>query len=220
MAEVVSSNLSNVMTDGYGRRSVELSSLQLGQYGGGVRVEGVNRFVDAGLLADRRLADAALAANQQNVDTLSRLEQLLGSADEAGGLGAKLAAFEAALISAASDPAAQTRLAAVVTRLDDVANTLNGNTHAGQSARQDADAAIAGDISKLNEALVQVGELNADILRIKSTGHDPSSLIDARQRVVDEIADIVPLRQVERDNGTIGLMTKNGTAGISRRVNR
>jgi flagellar hook-associated protein 1 FlgK len=211
LAEVVSTNLSNVLTDGYGRRSVELSSLQLGQFGGGVRVEGINRFVDAGLLADRRLADAAMSADQQTVSAMTRLEQLLGGPDDAGSLGAKLAAFESALISASSDPASDMRLADVVTRLDDLAQTLRNNTRALQTARQDADAAIASDVQDLNTALVQVGELNENILRLKSIGGDPSALFDARQRVVDKIAEIVPVRQIERDNGTIALMTQNGT---------
>jgi flagellar hook-associated protein 1 FlgK len=217
MAEVVSTNLSNVLTEGYGRRSVELSSLQLGQFGGGVRVEGINRFVDAGLLADRRLADAAMSADQQNVDALSRLEQLLGGPDDAGSLGAKLAAFESALISASSDPASEMRLADVVMRLDDIAQTLRNNTRDVQGLRQDADAAIAIDIQNLNTSLVQVAELNEDILRLKSIGGDPSALFDARQQVVDKIAEIVPVRQIERDNGTIALMTPNGTTLLDAR---
>jgi flagellar hook-associated protein 1 FlgK len=214
MAEVVSSNLSNVMTDGYGLRSVELSSSQLG----GVRVESVNRFVDAGVLADRRLSDAALAADQQAADALSRIEQLLGGPDDNGSLGVLLAAFESALISASSDPASETRLADVVVRLDAVAQTLRDNTKAVQSSRQDADATIASDIENLNAALVQVGELNEDILRIKSIGADPSSLLDARQLVIDKIADIVPVRQIDRDNGTVALMTPNGTTLLDGRA--
>ncbi len=214
MAEVVSTNLANVMTDGYARRSVELSAQQIG----GVQVEGINRFVDAGLLADRRLADSALAADQQAVDTLSRLEQILGGPDDAGSLGARLAAFESALISASSDPASETRLADVALRLDEVAQTLRSNTKAVQSARQDSDAAIAQDIEDLNAALVQVGELNTAILRVKSNGGDTASLFDARQQVVDKIADIVPVRQIERDNGTVALMTSNGTTLLDGRA--
>ena len=65
MAETVSNNLSNSLTDGYGVRSLELSAGQTGGAGGGVRVISVNRFVDAGILADRRLADAALGGRTQ-----------------------------------------------------------------------------------------------------------------------------------------------------------
>lgn len=218
MAETVSSNLSNALTDGYGRRSLELSAGQTGGIGGGVRIESINRFVDAGILADRRLADAALNGHERGVQTLVRLEQTFGGPEDAAGLSARLAQFEQSLISASSDPASETRLASVVSRLNDVTDTLKANTRSTQSLRQEADANIARDIDVLNNGLLQVEELNSDILRIKATGNDTSALIDARQKVVDQIADIVPLRELVRENGTIGLMTTSGTTLIDGRA--
>lgn len=211
MAEVVSSNLSNAQTDGYGRRSISLSSVQVGGVGGGVRVDSVNRFVDAGLLSDRRLADAALSGQERSALMTLRLEQAIGTPGDAAGLSARLAEFERALISASSDPASETRLSNVVSRLQDVTNTLQANTRAVQSLRQEADSAIVRDIDVLNTALIQVDALNTDILRINGSGNDPSALLDARQRAVDQIAEIVPIRETARANGTIGLMTTNGT---------
>lgn len=210
MAEVVSSNLSNALTEGYGRRSVELSAAQAGMSGGGVRVETINRFVDAGLLSDRRLADAVLSSENRSVATLTRLERALGGPDDAASLPARLRALETALISAGSDPASDTRLETVVARLDELAGTLRDNTATVQSLRQEADANILRDVETLNRALVQVGELNKDILRIGQAGNDPSALIDARQQLVDQIAEIVPVREMVRDNGSIGLRTTNG----------
>ncbi len=218
MAETVSTNLSNALTDGYGRRSLELSSGQIGGVGGGVKIEAINRFVDAGILADRRLADAALSGQQQGAQTLNRLEQTLGGPDDPAGLGARLAQFERALISAASDPASETRLATAVSRLGDVTDTLQANTRSIQSLRQEADGAIARDIDVLNNALIQVENLNGDILRLKSTGNDVSALLDARQSVVDQIAQIVPIRELPRDNDTIGLMTTTGTTLLDGRA--
>ncbi|WP_342077367.1 flagellar hook-associated protein FlgK [Yoonia sp. SS1-5] len=211
MADIVSSNLSNALTDGYGRRQAELASSQLGGAGGGVRIEGITRFVDAGLLADRRLADAALTGQERGASTLNRLEQSIGGPEDAANLGMRLAAFERALISAASDPASETRLASAVTRLGDVAETLRENTRAVQTLRQEADASIARDIDVLNTALLQVEGLNRDIVRLNATGTDTSSLVDARQRVIDQIAEIVPVREMTRDNGTVGLLTTSGT---------
>ncbi|EBA13856.1 flagellar hook-associated protein FlgK [Roseobacter sp. CCS2] len=217
MAEVVSSNLSNALTEGYGRRGVELSSVQVGGRGGGVRVDSINRFVDAGLLADRRLADAALSGQERSVDLVMRLEQAIGGPDDAAGLGARLAEFERALIAAGSDPASELRLASVVARLEGVAGTLKANTASVQALRQDADVAIARDIDVLNGALQQVDALNKDILRISGSGDDPSALLDARQRAVDQIAGIVPVREMPRDNGSIGLMTTSGTTLLDSR---
>ena len=214
VAEVTSSNLANVLTDGYGRRSVELTSAELG----GVGVASINRFVDAGLLADRRLTDAALQGQDRSTSMLIRLEQTLGGPEDAASVGARLAAFENALISASSDPASETRLNTVISRLNDLTTTLQSNTSAVQGLRQDADMAIARDIEVLNASLLQVEAMNADILRINATGNDPSTLMDARQSVIDQIAGIVPVRELPRDGGAIALITTTGTTLLDGRT--
>ncbi len=212
MAEVVSSNLSNALTEGYGRREVALSAAQVGGKGGGVRIDGITRFSDPGLLADRRLADAELTGEQRSANALVRLETSFGGVDGVTGLAARYAAFERALISASSDPSSETRLTAAASRLSDVVSTLQSQTRSVQTLRQEADAAIASDIDRLNSGLRQVADLNRDILRIRASGNDPSGLLDTRQQIVDDLATIVPLRELPRDNGTIALMTKNGTS--------
>jgi flagellar hook-associated protein 1 FlgK len=210
MAQVVSSNLSNALTEGYGRRTISLSSAEVGGSGAGVRVDGVLRFVDQGLLADRRLADAALAGHDRTADLLARLETSLGTPDDPANLAARLAAVEGALIRASADPASEQRLDAVVSRLDDLVTTFKRNNAAIQSLRQEADRAIADDIQRLNENLQRVEVLNTDIMRLKSSGDDTSALVDNRQRLVDEIAGSVPLRVTTREDGTIRLMTTSG----------
>lgn len=211
IAEVTSANLANTLTEGYGKRSVELSSIQVGNRGGGVRVETITRFSDAGLLADRRLTDAALQGQERSTAALNRLEQSLGGPEDPTNIGARIAAFERALIAASSDPASEMRLNTVVSRLNDVTQTLQDNTRTIQGLRQEADAAIARDIETLNTALEQVAAMNEDITRLTGRGNDPSALIDARQNVVDQIAGIVPIREIPRDNGAIGLITTAGT---------
>ena len=209
-AEVVSSNLSNALTEGYGRRTAELTAQQIGAAGGGVQVNGVSRAVDPGLLADRRLADSALSGEQQSAEALGRLERAIGQPDDPAGLSARLAQFEQALISAGSDPASETRLSGVLLSLEDVVQTIQDNSRSIQDLRQQADADIARDVEVLNNSLVQVDALNQDIMRVRAVGGDPNALLDQRQQVVDGIADIVPVRELQRQNGAIGLMTVSG----------
>ena len=55
LAEVVSSNIANAMTEGYARREVSLSA----RTGGGVSIDGVSRAVSDSLQQNLRLAGAA-----------------------------------------------------------------------------------------------------------------------------------------------------------------
>lgn len=218
LAEVVSSNLSNALTDGYGRRSVDLSAAQVGSKGGGVRIDGISRASDPAILADRRLADAVLTGQKRNAAALMRVENQLGNVDSVTGLSARFSAFERALISASGDPASQPRLTAAVSRLSDVVDSLLAATRSTQAMRQDADAAIADDVDRLNTGLRQVADLNTAILRVRTAGQDPSALLDARQRVIDDVATIVPLREVPRDNGTVALLTLGGATLLDGRA--
>ena len=72
-AELVSSNISNALTPGYGRRVLSLSSSSIGTYGG-VQVNGITRIVDAGLASDRRLADAENSNASLSANFFARIE--------------------------------------------------------------------------------------------------------------------------------------------------
>lgn len=209
MAEVVSSNLANAMTDGYAKREVELTPETIGGVGAGVRVTGITRQVDRGILADRRLADSAVAGYTATTDMLSRLEAL-GAVDSDASLSNRIAALEESLIAAGSDPSSSVRLDNVLTRLQEVAGSLNDQSDGIQKLRQEADTNIAEQVDALNLALNQVAQLNADITSAKANGLDAAALMDARQTAVDKIAAIVPIREVDRASNQIGLVTTSG----------
>lgn len=210
MAEVVSSNLSNALTEGYARRVLDTSAASIGGQGAGVRIDGVRRISDPGLISDRRLADAALAGQDRLSSTVSRLEAQFSAPGDPAGLAGRLAALEQALVTAGADPASDQRLGVVVTRLNEVASVLQANARSVQTMRQDADADIVRDVGDLNTALKQVEQLNADISRARATGGDPSALMDQRQRAIDTIGKIVTVREVPRPNDQVALLTTSG----------
>ncbi|WP_144055683.1 FlgK family flagellar hook-associated protein [Octadecabacter antarcticus] len=203
MAEIVSSNVSNSLTDGYGRRSLNLSSAVVGGRGAGVEIGSVNRHVDRGILGDRRLAGASLGGFGSLVSTLNRIQDTVGQAGDSGSISARIVAVESALIDAASDPASTIRLSSLGGRLSDVAASLNASSGDIQTQRAQADTSIAGQVSQLNTALAQVEQFNVDISYSHHNGVDPSGLHDQRQRVIDVIAEIVPVRELDRDGGQV-----------------
>ena len=218
MAEVTSSNLSNALTEGYGRRVLDISSQNIGGQGGGVQIDGVRRIVDKGLIGDRRLADGALANQEPGLDILRRLENLLGPAADEGGLSGRIAALEQSLVTASGDPAPDRNLDLVLRRFQGVATHLNDASRQVQVMRQEADAAIARDVDTLNTALLRVERLNADIARAKATGGDPSALMDARRLAIDTVASIVPVREIARPNDAVALLTPTGLLLIDGRA--
>ncbi|MFT5649671.1 MAG: flagellar hook-associated protein 1 FlgK [Yoonia sp.] len=204
-AEVVSNNISNAQTEGYGRRELMTSSNW-----SGVQSHGIVRHVDPGLTADRRSAESQLGGDQRSAVMLGKLEAVIGVPGGEGTIADRLAAFENALVSAATDPASDLRLGAVNDAMKSVTQALHTASDAVQTLRQDADATIAFDIEALNTNLLRVEQLNANISRTRATGGDTANLFDARQQVVDDINAIVPIRELNRGNDQLGLMTSSG----------
>ncbi|KAB2543100.1 flagellar biosynthesis protein FlgK [Salipiger aestuarii] len=208
-ATLVSSNISNATTESYGRRTLDVSSRSTTW--GGVSVDGVTRNTDAVVLADRRLSDAQLGYADDMQTFASKIEMLVGESGEAGSLTTLYSNFENALLSASSDPSSNQRLKSVALAAEDFTEKLNQVSGALQDARTDADKSIASDIKSLNDSLASVKQLNDSIGESVLRGADASSLMDERQRVLDTISEIVPLRTVARDNGTLAVYAASGT---------
>lgn len=207
MADVVSANLANVMTEGYALRETTLQSQRDGR---GVSVVGVTRHVDNALLGDLRLADGALAGSQTRADFAGEVERAIGTPGTPGGLTSQLTTLETSLITAAARPEETARLQTVIRDADGLARSLNSISSRIESLRSKADADIARTISGLNEDLQSVATLNNQIVAAKSKGRDSASLEDQRQRIVDSVAKIVPVQQLPRENGKMALVTTGG----------
>ncbi|MGD9917156.1 MAG: flagellar hook-associated protein FlgK [Paenirhodobacter sp.] len=210
MAEIISSNTANAMTEGYARRELSLSSETLGGDGGGVRILGVNRVVNESLLQDRRIADAEAANTTARTDFYSRFESALGDPETQGSLSSLMSELEGSLIEAASMPDSTARLTTAVNAAGNVADKLNTIADDLQQVRLDADHSIADQVSTLNDTLQKIEVLNRTITSEISVGNDAAGLMDQRQALVDRIAEIVPVRTVARDNNQIALYTTGG----------
>lgn len=204
--DVIASNIANAQTPGYGPRNLELAA----RTGGGVAVAGVQRGTDLALLNDRRAASAEVAGTGVLADFYTALETGLGQPGEAGALGTTLSDLGAALVQASAQPDSAAALSALLDSANAVAGKINALSTQIQTARGAADGAIGRQVTQLNTALGQVADLNAQIQSQVINGGQPSALIDQRQALLDQISEIVPIRQMERPNGTVALMTTGG----------
>lgn len=208
-AEVVSSNLSNAMTEGYGRRTLSVSS-QNYRASGGVMVNGIVRNTNPVAVAERRLADAGLG----NADTRNRffagVEAMLGTPGDGSSLSDRTASLESALVAAAGSPGNPLRLQTVAQKASDLATSFQSASEGLQDTREQADRDIAKTVDRLNALLAQTEELNLRISTAINQGQDTSALEDDRQSVIDNISAVVPVKQAARDRGGVALFTANG----------
>lgn len=217
-AEMVSNNIANALNENYARREAVMGPRSLGGTGQGVSVTGVQRTVDLVLLSDRRVAQAGTGDRQTRAQFLAKLETAIGIPGAEGSLTARVAAFETALIEASSRPESEGRLASVADSARALARQLGAAATSVQTARADADHKIGADVAQVNAAMARVAEMNVEIREHLSSGRDPSSMMDQRQQLIDQIAAVVPLREVQRDHGQIALFTTGGAVLVDGRA--
>lgn len=205
-ASIVSDNIANAMTEGYGVRSLEYASRR----SGGVQVNAMSRAVDIRLLHDRRLTDAEFGAAEAGAGALDRLLRAVGTPDDASSLTGLVAELGSRLTLAASDPSSTLRLTQVANGAGALANKVRFVADAIQRERMQAESAIASGVDRLNANLAAVHRLNVAITHARNTNGESAALEDQRQLLIDEIAELVPVREFERPHGVLALMTEDG----------
>lgn len=208
--EVISNNIANATTAGYGRRELVTTAWSAGGNGLGVRIVGISRQTDLALQNDRRVAEAADAGNGVQAAALKTIEQAIGTTDSALSLQSRIADFDSRLIEAASRPDSEARLQAVVSSARSLAEQIGTAAAKTQALRSDADATIASQVDSLNTALSRIAGLNRQIRMVDAGGKDASALMDQRQQLVDQIGQAIPVRVTQRDNGEIALFSTGG----------
>lgn len=205
-AQLVASNIANAATEGYAPRSLTQSSGPTG----GVRIDGVMRNISPLIIADRRNADAAQRQSQDLSVGLSKIERLLGTPLQPSSIAGRLTAFETLLVEAASRPESTQRLAQSVQAAMSLAETFRTVSDGLQDMRTQADREIASLVDQVNTDLTRLQKLNRDITVTQIESRDSTSLQDQRQTIVDRIAQIIPVTEVQRQNGAIALFTTGG----------
>lgn len=209
--QLVSANVAHANDPGYTKKTLVRETAFLGNdQAGGVQVAGYQATISASLRRQFETFTSIDGLTQTQQEYLGRIQDLLGASSDTAALPQLLSQFTAAWQSFQSQPesaAAQHQVVALGDQLAAEVRRLSAGVD-----RIDSD--IRGDLDKatddLNDKLAKVFELN---LRIKSS--DPSGverldLIDQRDGIVREIAGLVDVRSVERENGAIALFTPSG----------
>lgn len=220
-ADVVANNVANATTPGYMRRSLDVSEIALGPDTGGVQSKGISRSVDAAIADNRRAISSDQASASVLASTWDSLSTRLGNTTDGLGLFSTLTTFENALVEAASTPESTTGLASLFSAAQATATEFKDISDMVADLRGEADQEIAIGVDRINAALKQIEDINISLTRMDRTTNEAASLFDERSRVLDSIAEYLPIQAIERENGVVDVVTKEGVtlvAGKAREV--
>jgi flagellar hook-associated protein 1 FlgK len=218
LADTISNNVANAMTEGFGRRTTEISSLSLGGYGSGARVGVTTRAESPYLTAERRGMDAALGATGTRSDAYERMMAAMGEPGAANALSTLATGLETTLMSATASPQSTAKLSEAVGAATALADAINRIAGENVRLRTEADDEIARQVEAVNAALHSVDDINRKIAALVPKGVDITGLQDERQRIIDGISSIVPLRTVKRENDQLALYSAGGGVLLDGRV--
>lgn len=207
LMRLVSSNIANVNTTGYTKKTAELSAIYLNDIGGGVQIESVRRVVDDYLIKQVNTQTSTVAAADGLNEFYTRLQDLFGTPDENSSISGLLTNLRTALEQLATDPQQSVNQFTTVTSAQDVTNNFNNLSETLQAFRNEVDRQIGVGIDNVNSALQELDRLNNDIVRNTTLGNPVGDLLDKRDVALSKIAEQMDVKWFTRSNGAVYVMT-------------
>ena len=205
-----SGNIANVNTPGYARRVLIQETLVVGTQGSGVRVAEVRRIVDAFLIDELRNASSEAMAAEVQASLHDRIQSLLGGPGDENTLAARLNQMFVSLADLTMDSSSVVRRTAAINDLQAFGDEVSRLAQQIQDLRAEVDRQIQGEITKVNDALKRIQDLNPLIARESLAGRDASALIDQRDQAITDIAGVMDIRVSDLGNNTVGISTVSG----------
>ncbi|HEV7324664.1 MAG TPA: flagellar hook-associated protein FlgK [Bosea sp. (in: a-proteobacteria)] len=206
---VVSQNVANAGTPGYVRRTISNVDSISGSTVG-VSNPNVQRLLDR-IVQHQLLQESSGAAyTSTRAQVFANLDKLYGAPGSATALDSMYSKFTSSLQALQNDPSSYTNRTAVLDAASLLANRLRGLSDGVQQQRAQAEAGIGAAVTRTNELLEQLTDVNARIVNAQQSS-GTADLRDQRDRIISELSQYVEIRTDERPNGSVSIATASGT---------
>ena len=201
-----SHNVANASTVGYTRQHVDLSSRvpyhqRFGVVGQGVDVASISRARVAGL--DTQVRTSASAQGRLDVlsDLLAGTESVMGEPNT--GITNSMSGMWSAFEELTLDPPNPSARRHVISSLGDLATTINTVAEKWELEGKSAENSLSAYVDETNTLLRGVADLNLKILNAGAGGGTPNDLLDQRDVLIDELANIAGVTASTMENGAV-----------------
>jgi len=130
------------------------------------------------------------------------------------GLFSTLENLEAGFTSLQANPESTALQNGAVSAAIEVTQELNSLSHLALSLRETADNNISNSVETVNNALTRIKDLNREISVSEGLNGAPA-LKDERQALMNTISEIIPIKEVARENGKTDIVTDSGVLLLS-----
>ena len=212
--EITSQNIANASSQGYVRRSVELSEVAsptaMGQIGdvslSGVRLNRVVRNADLFRLAEVRRTTSDV--NRANAE-LSGLENIEASLENTKVYTA-ITDFEASLEALTSDPTNLSLRASALETAQTLARSFNLAAGALDSVRDGLQFNAAANVNDVNVYAEELARINLRLARAQNGSSDQSSLLDQRDLMLQKLSEYADISVTIASDYTVEIRLGSG----------
>ncbi len=204
-SQTASHNATNANSTGYTRRMANLESIDgPPEPGLGSRAKGARRVIDPFL--ERRLLGARSSAGESRAraSSLAVLDDVFSDSD--ADIGAALDALTRAFGDLSVNPGDPTAREQVLARAGSLGDVFRQTAEDLNAARGEINERISFEVGQVNERLYQIADLGQQIAKAELGGQEAGNLRDRRDQLVREVADRVPVKAIEEDDGTLNLL--------------
>lgn len=202
-------NVANAETEGFSRRRIQLGMMPTveipgGLAGMGVEVTSVRRMRDTFLDFATRREMGRLGSDSGRNEVLSALEPMLGEVGSAA-LSTSLTGIFDAFEQLAVEPDSTAVREDVIAAARELAGTIRRVDSYFVESRRNANEKVESLATRANEILDRLEQINRDIVGQEVDGTEASDMRDERDRLLDELAVLLPVRTVESANGQLSV---------------
>lgn len=210
LLQLTSNNIANAQTAGYTKKDASLSTVQLGNFAGGVQVGTYTRATNTALSTSLNNATSSSSYLSTQNSYLKQIQTFLGSSSNPPPLAGAIANFQSAWTNFQSAPEDQAQQIAVVQAGQAIAtqvqSIMSGVNQMGRQVRSD----IGTSITSLNSDLQQISALNKQIAQQGPGVQTTGNLEDQRDQLINQVSQITNVVVMPRGQGQVALYTSDG----------
>jgi flagellar hook-associated protein 1 FlgK len=192
---VTGQNIANVNTDGYRKRSADLTEVSgtqseltsiTSQIGLGVNLGEVRRAYNVFLASSSNSSESRFQSSQTFVESMERLENAILPGE--GDLSSQINEFFRTLSDVEASPGDLAPRAAAIEQGNGLANAFNVTAFVLRDLEAQISGAIDQEVDEVNRLVESLGSVNGKLRSSNLGASPPNALMDERDRLISEIS--------------------------------
>jgi len=207
---LVSSNVANIDTPGYIRKTLNQVQTVSGSIGANVDVTGINRELDTFLQQQIRTEQSGASYADLRAKILSNLQSIYGTPGGTGTLETAFNQLTTAVQALSTSSDSQSARVGAINAAQALAQQLNSMSAGIQSLRSQAESGINTSVNSANAAMQQIASINAQLQSSTKSDASAAALMDQRDQYISQLSQLMDIRVINTGSNQVQVFTQSG----------